>query len=168
MRDDLIQRGRVHALTQTQRHGLRRSRNVHPRQQLVDDLDLAACASRITQLVDFASHGIQKRLGHDIGGRPSGGHHGHLPARRLGSAARNRCVNIEKPHGSQPRFKRHRPIRVYCRAHHEDAARLHGGSTTRARARACTISITKQHGLGLGRIDHDRHHHVALGTQLGQ
>jgi uncharacterized protein (DUF934 family) len=47
--DDLVQRGRVHAFAQAQRHRFGGHGNVHAGQQLVDDLDLAARAGAVAQ-----------------------------------------------------------------------------------------------------------------------
>ena len=54
---------------------------------LIDDLDLAARACAVAQLVDLGGHGIQKRLGQRIGLRLGSGHHGHLAGGRFGRTA---------------------------------------------------------------------------------
>ena len=46
--------------------GFGRSGDVHTRQQLVDDLDLAARACAVAQLVDLGGHGVQEGLGQRI------------------------------------------------------------------------------------------------------
>ena len=152
----------VNALTQAQRHGFGRSGNVHARQQLVDDLDLAARARAVAQLVDLGGHRVQKRLGHGIGRRLARRHHGHLATGGFGGTTRDGRVHILQAHGLQPRLQGHRPVGVHGGAHHEHAAGLHAGRTTWAGA------IAKQHAFGLCGIDHDRDDHVTGRAQRGQ
>ena len=144
MGDDLVQRGGVHALAQSQRHGFGGRRNVHTSEQLVDDLDLAAGTRFVAELVDLGGHGVEQGFGHGIGGRGAGRHHGHLPAGGLGGTAGNRRIDVEQAHVVQALFHCHRPVGLDGGAHHKHAARLHGcGAALRA----------KQHALGLRGID---------------
>ena len=92
--DDLVQSRGVYAFAQAQRHRFGGGGDVHTCQQLVDDLDFAACTRAVTQLVYRGGHGVQHRLGQRIGGGFARGHHGHLAAGSLGRATGDGRIHI--------------------------------------------------------------------------
>ncbi len=156
--DDLVQRRRIDTFAQTQGHGLGGSGDVHAGEQLVDDLDLAAGAGAIAELVDLASHGIEHGLGLGVGFGGAGGHHRHFTIGGLGGAAGNGRVDVQQTLVGKALFQRDRPIGVYRGAHHENGSRSHGRGTAVG---------TEKHLFGLLRIDHDRHHDVTACGQVG-
>ena len=158
VRDDLVQRGRVHAFAQPQRHGLGGGRDVHASQELVDDLHLAAGARAIAQAVDLGGHGVERRAAAGVGLGAAGGHHRHLAAGGLGGAAADGRVQHPQAQRLEPRLQRDGPVGVDSAAHHEGAA----GLQRRGHAAAA-----EEHVLGLRGIDHHAHHHVAGGREFG-
>ena len=140
VRDDLVERRRVDAFAQAERHRLGGGGDVHAGEELVDDLHLAAVAGAVAEPVDLGGHRVQERLGHRprrVAGRA---HHRHLARRRLGGAARDRRIDVEQAHRLEAALERDRDVRVDGRAHHEDAARPHrrGGAAVLRRRRRRT------------------------------
>ena len=82
--DDLVERLWIDSHAQAERHRLCRGRDVHTRQQLVDDLHLASVAGAVAQSVDVRRHRIEHTPGLGIGLRPASRHHGHRASRRGG------------------------------------------------------------------------------------
>ena len=151
--DHLIQCGGVDAFTQTQRHRLGRSGDVHASQQLVDDFDLAAGPGTVAKPVDLGRHGVQQRAHGGVRCRHTCGHHRHLATGGFGGTTRDRRVKVENAQRCQPRLQCDRPIRINGGTHDKDTARRHG---------RCTAALAKQHSLGLGSVHHHRHDHLAL------
>ena len=138
---------------------MRFCRNVHAGEQLVDDLDLAAVAGTVAELVDIGGHRIERLANLRVGLGAARRHHRHLSRGSLGGAARNRRIQVEQSNFGQAPLERHRPVGVDGGAHHEHAAGCQRGGGT---------AFAEQHGFGLRGIDHDAHHHAALRGHFGR
>ena len=114
-------------------------------QELIDDLDLAACARHIPQAVDVLGHGVQHGLSDCIGLRVARRHHRDVACRCLGGAPGDRCIQIVNPTFAQAGFHSRGPRWIHCGAHHKDTVWAHGSHTAR---------VPKEHLFGLGRVDH--------------
>ena len=78
VRDDVVQVLGIDTFADAERHCFRRRRDVHAGKQLVDDLDLAAVARAVAQLVDLRRHVGEQAARFRVGLGPAGAHHRHL------------------------------------------------------------------------------------------
>ena len=157
--DDLVDVLGLHAFAQAQGHGFGGGGDVHAREQLVDDLDLAAVAGPVAQLVDLGGHVVERAAGLGVGGGGAGGHHRHFARCCLGRAAGNGRVQVQQAQAGQARFELHRPVRVHRGAHDEQAAGPQGRRGT---------ALAEQHGFGLRGVHHHAHDHLAVRGQFGR